>query len=63
MDNQRPRSGLSAPNTTNYVLINSPKRYSYFPFKQFGRIFSFIFLYIFYMKKIDVDIVTGAEKV
>ena len=29
---------LSAPNMTNDVLLNSPKWYPYFPFKQFGRI-------------------------
>ena len=32
---------FSAPNTTNDVLqlVDSPKWYPYFPFKQFGRIF------------------------
>ena len=32
----------SVPGTANYVLLNSPKWYSYFPFKQFGRILLFI---------------------
>ena len=35
-------STLSAPNTTNDVLPNSPKGYPYIPFKQFGRILLFI---------------------
>ena len=33
---------LSAWNMTNVVLLNSPKWYLYFPFKQFGRNFLFI---------------------
>ena len=33
---------FSAPNLTIDVLLNSPKWYPYFPFKQFGRVFLFI---------------------
>ena len=37
---------LAAPSTTNYVWLNSPKWYLYFPFEQFVRILLFILRWI-----------------